>query len=144
MKWLPRDNAKPLHPNQKLCSIMFPQNHLKRGFVIDFTEKFRQIADIPSIWRKFHQPWCNLRNCGKVRNLLSPNFFFCQINSSDIFSKCVAFTKFLPKKRESKFSYSVWHLVMQIYEKIMLHSEPVFSKMAKPVNKKNFCTLGSM
>ena len=41
--------------------------------------------------------------------------------------------------------YSVWHLLVQFYGKMMPHSEPVFSKMAEPMNKqKFFCTLGSM
>ena len=38
--------------------------------------------------------------------------------------------------------YSVWHLVMQLYGKNNHHSEPVFSKMAKPTylwtNKNSF------
>ena len=42
-------------------------------------------------------------------------------------------------------TYSDWHLVMQIYGKMMPHSEPLFSRMAKAMNKqKNICTLDSM
>ena len=61
-----------------------------------------------------------LKTTRKIANLGNKNFnvlcphwknekftlteiFFRQINSSDLFSICIAFTKFLPKKHESKF-----------------------------------------
>ena len=42
-------------------------------------------------------------HCGKTRNLLSLKNVSSNQLFSDFFSKFVVFTKFLPKKRESKF-----------------------------------------
>ena len=43
---------------------------------------------------------CGKSQCGKMTKFFPSNQLF-----TDLFSKCVVFTKFLPKKRESKFPY---------------------------------------
>ena len=54
------------------------------------------------LWREFPKfPHC--AHCGKMKNLLSPNFFPSNQLFSDLFSKCIAFTKFLPKNVRVNF-----------------------------------------
>ena len=61
------------------------------------------------------------------RNIFPSNQLF-----SDLFSKCIVFTKFLPKKRESKFPYFPLCIV---YKKSVIFWSKIFFKFLV----KNFC-----
>ena len=53
------------------------------------------------IWKTFREN--NSAHCGKMKNCSHQNFFPSNQLFSDLFSKCVAFTKFLPKTHETNF-----------------------------------------
>ena len=65
---------------------------------IDFICMLSIFTNFPPIKSHSHQVYYT--QCGKMKNLVSLKKY--SVKSSDLFSKTVAFTKFLPKKCETK------------------------------------------
>ena len=79
-----------------MLSDLFDKNFVKAKFLLKswFHEFFGE--------REF-RVFFHTAQCGKMKNLLSPKNISSNQLFSNFFSKNGAFTKFLPKKRESKF-----------------------------------------
>ena len=119
------------------CNLEITVWKSENFFLTLFSQKFREsngcLTKFFSARENFHALWYSTTSVEKWEFYYDSHRLYvksCYCNS------CVKwFHELLRKVVKTRPLYSVWHLFMQFYVKMIAHSEPVFSKMAKHMNK---------